>query len=67
MGMTNVRVFGSVRRGEGTEGIDIDLLVDASMMQGILDMAAFPNVLDGKLGVPIDVSTEDDLPARFGA
>lgn len=67
MGMTNVRVFGSVLRGEDIEGSDIDLLVDAPEKATLLDMAAFQNALEDKLGVSIDVLTEDDLPARFKA
>ena len=35
-GATNVRLFGSVARGQDTRGSDIDLLVDFDLTQGLL-------------------------------
>lgn len=65
MGMRNVRVFGSVLRGEDREGGDIDLLVDAPDNATLLDMVALQRALESRLCIPVDVLTPDDLPARF--
>jgi predicted nucleotidyltransferase len=65
MGMGNVRVFGSILRGEDNESSDIDLLVDAPDSATLLDMVALQGALEAELGLPIDVLTADDLPARF--
>jgi predicted nucleotidyltransferase len=64
-GMANVRVFGSISRNEDGEESDIDLLVDAPDSATLLDMVALQNALENELGLPIDVLTVDDLPARF--
>lgn len=39
-GARNVRVFGSVARGEADEASDIDLLVDMDPDRSLLDMGA---------------------------
>jgi len=38
-GMANPRVFGSVVRGEDTEGSDLDILVDPAPRTSLLDLA----------------------------
>ena len=65
MGMSNVRVFGSVLHGEDQEGSDIDLLVDAPDGATLLDLVALQRALEHEIGVPVDVLTDDDLPAHF--
>jgi predicted nucleotidyltransferase len=65
MGMSNVRVFGSVLHDEDGEDSDVDLLVDAPDNATLLDMVAFQSALEAKLGLSIDVLTTGDLPARF--
>jgi predicted nucleotidyltransferase/DNA-binding XRE family transcriptional regulator len=51
----NVRVFGSVARGEETERSDIDLLVDVEPGRSLLDQVRLRRALSELLGVPVDV------------
>ena len=44
-GVRNIRVFGSVARGEATADSDLDLLVDVDRGHGYLDMAGSPLAL----------------------
>ncbi len=61
---SNVRVFGSVVRGEDTEASDLDLLVDVPKGTTLLDMAGLQRELEDALGVSVDVVTLFDLPGR---
>jgi len=60
-GATNVRVFGSVVRGEWTESSDIDFLVDMKPDRSLLDMAALLSDLRDLLGRRVDVVSEGGL------
>lgn len=58
----NVRVFGSIARGEETEDSDVDLLVDYdAASRGVLALAAFASDVEALIGTPVDVSTPDLL------
>jgi len=61
-GATNVRVFGSVVRGEDREGSDVDLLVDMPPGTTLLDMVRLQREIEIALQVPVDLLTEGDLP-----
>jgi uncharacterized protein len=63
----NPRVFGSIVRGEDVDGSDLDLLVDQMPGATLFDMGAIQVELEETLGVPIDVLTPGDLPAKFRA
>lgn len=63
----NPRVFGSVLRGEDRTDSDLDLLVDPLPGATLLDLGAIQAELEEALGVPVDVLTPGDLPARFRA
>lgn len=65
LGARNVRVFGSVLHGEDAEGSDVDLLVDVPRGTTLLDMVRLQNAIEEELGVPVDVLTAGDLPAKF--
>jgi uncharacterized protein len=54
-GARNVRAFGSVARGDGTSGSDIDLLVDLPPRTGILTLGAIAREVERLIGVPADV------------
>lgn len=54
-GADNVRVFGSVARGEDTGGSDIDLLIDPRAGVGLFDLIEFETALEELLGVEVDV------------
>jgi hypothetical protein len=52
---SNVRVFGSVVRGDDTPTSDIDLLVDVRPQATPLDPVGLSIELEELLGVPVDV------------
>ncbi|MGH3548571.1 MAG: helix-turn-helix domain-containing protein [Pseudonocardiaceae bacterium] len=54
-GARNVRVFGSVARGEDTDNSDIDLLVDLDTGVGIVSLAGLTRELAELLDVDVDV------------
>lgn len=60
-GAHNVRVFGSVARGEAGEGSDVDLLVDLEPGRTGLDQAGLMLDLEELLGCRVDVVTEAGL------
>ena len=60
----DIRVFGSVARGEDTEASDLDLLVEVPKGTTLLDMASLQRELNDTLGVSVDVVTLLDLPER---
>jgi predicted nucleotidyltransferase len=57
-GARNVRVFGSVARGEETDASDLDLLVEMEPGRNYFDLVAFWQDLEETLGAPIDVITD---------
>jgi predicted nucleotidyltransferase/DNA-binding XRE family transcriptional regulator len=63
-GARNIRVFGSVARGESSPA-DVDLLVDLEPGRTLLDLAALRRAAAEILGVPVDVATEDMLKDRI--
>ena len=63
-GARNVRVFGSVARGEAGPESDLDILVDLEPGRSLLDHAALLLDLEAALGCKVDVLTERGLRAR---
>jgi hypothetical protein len=63
-GASNVRVFGSVARGEGDERSDVDLLVDMKPDHSLFDLAALAVDLRELLGRDVDVATLAALKPR---
>lgn len=68
-GAREVRVFGSVARGEERDGSDIDLLVTLDPGRTLLDLARLEVRLEDLLGRRVDVMTERGLrePVRSTA
>ena len=64
-GARNVRVFGSVARGEAGPDSDIDLLVELEPGRSLLDHAALWLELQELLGVKVDVVSERGLKPRI--
>ena len=60
-GADNLRVFGSVVRGEATESSDLDLLVRFSMNTSLIDHIALMQDLEDMLGIKVDVVNEKVL------
>jgi hypothetical protein len=64
-GAVNVRVFGSVARGDNRPDSDIDFLVNLEAGRSLLDLARFLRELQSLLGEKVDVVTEAGLRARI--
>lgn len=54
----NLRVVGSVARGEDTESSDIDFLVEAGPGATLFDLGGLLEDLQDLLGVPVDVVSD---------
>ena len=63
----NPRVFGSVVRGDDTDGSDIDVLVDPLPGTTLFDLGGLQIELETLLGVQVDLLTPGDLPLKFRA
>jgi predicted nucleotidyltransferase len=66
-GARNVRVFGSVARGEADEKSDIDFLVEMEQGRSLFDMGGLLMDLQDMLGRKVDVATEQSLKPRIRA
>jgi uncharacterized protein len=64
-GAYNVRIFGSVARGEATASSDIDFLVSMEPGRSLMDLGGLLYELQNLLGVNVDVVTEKGLRARI--
>jgi predicted nucleotidyltransferase len=60
-GAHDVRVFGSVARGEATENSDLDLLVAWEPGRSLMDHAGLVEDLQQLLGMKVHVGTEKSL------
>ena len=63
--VANPRVFGSALHGHDVDGSDLDLLVDPLPGTTLFDLGGLQDELQALLGVPVDVLTPKDLPAKF--
>ena len=63
-GAHNVRVFGSVARGESDPQSDVDFLVDLDPGRTLSDLGGLLMDLQEALGAPVDVATERGLRVR---
>jgi len=64
-GASNVRVFGSVARGEADSESDIDLLVDLEPGRSLFDLGGLLMDLQDLLRHKVDVVTERGLRERI--
>ena len=60
-GAYNVRVFGSVARGEASPDSDVDFLVELEPDKSLFDLGALLMDLQNLLGREVDVVTEQGL------
>lgn len=60
-GAFNVRVFGSISRGEETPQSDIDLLVTIEKGRSLLDIIGLQQDLSNLLARKVDVISDDSL------
>ena len=66
-GARNVRVFGSVARGEADPDSDVDFLVEMEAGRSLFDMGGLLMDLQQALGRKVDVVTECGLKPRIRA
>ena len=66
-GARNLRVFGSVARGEGDAQSDIDFLVDLEPGRSLLDLAGLQRDLEQLLATKVDVVPPRGLRERVKA
>ena len=55
LGAVDIRVFGSVARGDETEASDVDLLVELSDDVGLFSLLRMQSAAEAILGRPVDV------------
>ncbi len=63
MGATSLYLFSSVARGEASPGSDLDLFVDYDPASrfSLVELVGIKQLLEGELGVEVDVTTRDSL------
>lgn len=64
-GASNVRIFGSVARGDATPSSDVDLLVRFEPGRSLLDHGRLIDDLEDLLGTKVDVVSEGGLRDRL--
>jgi predicted nucleotidyltransferase len=64
-GASNVRLFGSVARGEERADSDVDLLIDIAEDRGLRDYLALVDDLESLLGRRVDVVIDRSLSPHF--
>ena len=64
-GAYNVRIFGSVARGDDDDQSDIDLLVDMERGRSLMSLAGLLVDLEELLECQVDVVPEDSLRERI--
>ena len=64
-GAVNVRIFGSVARGDNRPDSDIDFLVNLEPGRSLMDLARLLRELNALLDHPVDVVTEAGLRPRI--
>jgi uncharacterized protein len=60
-GASAVRIFGSVARGEATDGSDLDVLVKLDADRSLFDQIALKQDLEQLLGCAVDVVVEGGI------
>lgn len=60
-GARNVRLFGSVARGDAGPDSDVDILVELEPGRSLLDLSGLLLDLEELLGCSVDVATENGL------
>ncbi|BAW97952.1 DNA polymerase beta domain protein (plasmid) [[Synechococcus] sp. NIES-970] len=61
MGVTSLRLFGSVARNEATEGSDLDFLVEFENIPSLFELLAVRYFLEDLFGCKVDLGMEQSL------
>ena len=64
-GAGNIRIFGSVARGDAREDSDLDVLVDLESGRSLFDLGGLLMDLENLLGCRVDVVTAKGLRERI--
>ena len=56
-----ISIFGSYARGENSENSDLDILIQFKDRMSLLKLVQIEQELSDKLGIPIDLVTENSL------
>ena len=64
-GAQNLRIFGSVARGDAKGSSDVDLLVEMEPGRSLLDLSGLVLDLEDLLGCHVDIVTEKTLHPRI--
>ena len=64
-GASDIRIFGSVARGDATDASDVDFIVRFEPGRSLLDHGGLTADLEDLLGVPVDVVSEKGMRDRF--
>ncbi len=64
-GVKNIRLFGSVARGQTTAASDVDFLVEMEPGHGLFDLSGFKLDMEDLLGCPVDVATPGAIDPRM--
>ena len=64
-GAYDVRIFGSVARGEADAASDVDILVKLEPGRSLMDLGGLLYDLQNLLGIEVDVVTEKGLRSRI--
>jgi uncharacterized protein len=64
-GASNVRIFGSLARGEANSDSDVDLLIALDDDRSLLDLIGLSQDLEDLLGRSVDLVTERGLNPRL--
>lgn len=64
-GAHDIRIFGSLARGEGDSESDVDLLISLEKGRTLLDIVSLKQDLEEALGRSVDVVTERSLSSTL--
>jgi uncharacterized protein len=64
-GASDIRIFGSVARGDAAQTSDLDLIVKFEPRRTLLDHAGLIGDLEDYLGVKVDVIDAEGMQQRF--
>jgi uncharacterized protein len=67
LGASNIRLFGSVARGDENPGSDVDLLVDVEESTGLFALGRMRTAAESILGVAVDIVPANSLKADASA